>query len=56
MPIKNKKLVFRCFECEKNYEKDFHKKLIKRFADIYKFCNGDINEFILLLRKGVYPY
>ena len=23
---------------------------------IYEFCNGDINKFILLLRKGVYPY
>ena len=56
MSIKDKKLIFRCFECKKNYEKDFNKKLIKRFANTYKFCNGDINEFILLLRKGVYPY
>ena len=24
-------------------------------ANIYEFCNGDINKFILLLRKGVYP-
>ena len=23
---------------------------------MYEFCNGDINEFILLLRKSVYPY
>ena len=23
---------------------------------MYKFCNGDINKFVLLLRKGVYPY
>ena len=23
---------------------------------IYKFCNDDINKFVLLLRKGVYPY
>ena len=22
----------------------------------YEFCNGDLNKFILLLRKGVYPY
>ena len=22
----------------------------------HKFCNGDINKFALLLRKGVYPY
>ena len=37
-------------------KKDFNKELIKRFANIYEFCNGDINKFILLLRKGVYPY
>ena len=23
---------------------------------MYKFCNGDLNKFVLLLRKGVYPY
>ena len=54
--IKDKKLIFRYFECEKNYEKDFNKKLIKRFSNTYKFCNGHINKFILLLKKGVYPY
>ena len=41
---------------KKNYEKDFNKDLIKRFANICEFCNEDINKFILLLRKGVYPY
>ena len=50
------KLIFRCFECKKNYDKEFNKELIKRFANTYEFCNGDINKFILLLRKGVYPY
>ena len=30
--------------------------MIQRFANIYEFCNGDLNKFILLLRKGVYPY
>ena len=30
--------------------------LIKKFPNTYEFCNGDINKFILLLRKGVYPY
>ena len=43
---KDDQLIFRCFEC----------KIIKRFANICKFCNGDINEFALLLRKGIYPY
>ena len=44
------------FSCKKNYEKDFNKNFIQRFANIYEFCNGDLNKFILLLRKGVYPY
>ena len=56
MKTKDEKLIFRCFSCEKNYEKDFNKELIERFANIYEFCNGDLNKFTLLLRKGVYPY
>ena len=23
---------------------------------MHKFCNGDLNKFDMLLRKGVYPY
>ena len=26
------------------------------FPYIYQFCNEETNKFILLLRKGVYPY
>ena len=29
---------------------------IKKFTTVNQFCNGDINKFVLLLRKGVYPY
>ena len=29
---------------------------IKNFPNTYKFCNGDLNKFALLSRKGVYPY
>ena len=49
-------MIFRYFECKKNYKQDFNKELVKRFVNIYAFCNGDINKFILLLKKGVYPY
>ena len=31
-------------------------ELIKTFQSVYQFCNGDLNKFVLLLRKGVYPY
>ena len=56
MPVKDDQLIFRCFECKRNYKEDFNKELIKRFKNIYEFCNKDINKVILLLRKGVYPY
>ena len=51
-----KLLIFNCLKYSKNYKKHFNKDLIRRFANIYKFCEGDINKFILLLRKAVYPY
>ena len=56
MITKDDQLIFRCFECKKNYQKDFNKDLINRFANTYEFCNKDINRFILLLRKEIYPY
>ena len=31
-------------------------RLIKKFSNTYKFCNGDIIKFILLLRNLVYSY
>ena len=56
MKTKNEKLILKCFNCKQNYEKDFNKELIQRLASTYEFCNGNLNKFILLLRKGVYPY
>ena len=56
MTIKDDQFIFWCFECKKNYKKDFNNELIKRFANTYELCNGDIKKFILLLRKGIYPY
>ena len=53
MTTKDEQQIFRC---KKNYENKFNKVLIQRFANIYEFCNRDLNKFILLLRKGVYPY
>ena len=51
----NEKLIFKCIDCEKEYEKEFNKELVERFANTYKFCDNDLNKFIMLLRKGVYP-
>ena len=54
--IKNKKLLLKCFNCNAYYRKKFNKDLIKKFKNTYSFCNNDINKFVSLLRKGVYPY
>ena len=51
-----KKLILECYNCKQLYKKNFKKELIKRFASTFSFCNNDLNKFILLLRKGVYPY
>ena len=53
---KNEKLLLKCFNCNTYYKKKFNKDLIKNFKNTYSFCDNDLNKFILLLRKGVYPY
>ena len=40
----------------KEYKKGLNKKLIERFSNVYEFCSYDMNKFMVLLRKGVYPY
>ena len=56
MMFKDDQLIFRCFEYKTNNRKDFNKQLIKTFANIYEFCNKNIDKSILLSTKGVYPY
>ena len=41
----------RCEQCKKLIE-----RLIKKFPSIHQFCNGNLNKYVLLLRKVVYPY
>ena len=52
----NETLLFKCIDCEKEYEKGFNKELLERFSNTYEFCGNDLNKFLTLLRKGVYPY
>ena len=33
-----------------------NKWINRKVSKIYQFCNGDLNKFVLFLRKGVYPY
>ena len=56
MSAKNNELMCKCLNCNKNHKKDFNNDLINRFASTCEFCDKDIKKFILLLRKGVYPY
>ena len=62
---KNKKLLLKCFNCNIYYKNKFNNDLMKKFKNTYSFCNNDttelssserIDKFVLLLRKGVYPY
>ena len=53
--LKNNRLSYRCKECNGTSAKSVN-DLIKKFPRMYKFCNGDLNKFVLLLRKDVYPY
>ena len=52
---KNGRLNYKCKECKKSYTK-LTNESIKNFPTLYKCCNGDLNRFFLLLRKGIYPY
>ena len=53
--LKNNELYYKCKKCNnKSYESI--NRLIKKFPNTYRFCNGNVNKFALLLRKGVYPY
>ena len=54
---KSGKSVFKCLKCKRKYfEKLDEEDLTKRFKNTYKFCNGDFNKIMLLLRKVIYPY
>ena len=42
--------------CNKNYKQKFDEKLKERFFNTFKFSNYEKRKFVLLLRKGIYPY
>ena len=53
--FRNGRLNYKCKECKASPTK-LANESIKNFPALYKFCNGDLNKFFLLLRKGIYPY
>ena len=52
---KKNKLIYKCKKCNDISAKPIN-RLIVKFSNTYKFCNKDLDKFILLSRKGVYPY
>ena len=49
-------MKYKCLSSNKSYSNKIDEELKKRFKNTFKFTNNDINKFILLLRKEVYPY
>ena len=52
--LKNNILNYRWKECNGTSNKSIN-NLIEKFPRNYKFCNANLNKFVMLLRKGVYP-
>ena len=48
-------IKYKCLSFNKDYSNKLDEKLKKVFKNKFKFSNTDINKFILLLRKSVYP-
>ena len=54
--VKDNLIKYKCLSCNKSYSNKIDEELKIRFKNIFKFSNNGINKFILMLRKGVYPY
>ena len=53
--FRNNRLNYRSKECNGTSTKSVN-DLIEKFPNTYRLCNGDLNKFVLLLRKGANPY
>ena len=51
----NNRLHYKCKECNDESYKSII-ELIEKFPNTHRFCHGDLNKFVLLLKKSVYPY
>ena len=52
--FKNNRLNYRCKECKRKSIKPIN-GLTEKCSSVYHFCDGDLNKFVLLSTKGVYP-
>ena len=51
--LKNNRLIYKCKKCKKEWKRPLN-KLFEKFPSIYQFCEGELNRFVLSLRKGVF--
>ena len=54
--VKYNLINYKPLSCNKDHSNKIDQGLKKRFKNTFKFSNNNIIKFILLLRKGVYPY
>ena len=54
--VKDNLIKYKCLSCSEDYSNKLDEELKERFKNAFKFHNDDINEFILILRKGFYRY
>ena len=54
--VKENSVKYKYLSCNKDYSNKLGEELKKKFKNKFTCSNNDINKFILLLRKGVYPY
>lgn len=54
--VKNNLIVYRCFCCNRNYQKMFNEDLKKWFAPAFESSDNDFNQLILQYKKSIYPY
>ena len=54
--VKDNLIKYKFLSCSRDYLNKLVEELKKKFKNKFKFPNNDINKFILLLRKGVYPH
>ena len=53
--LKNNELYIKSKKCTNELYESIN-RLIKKFHNTYRFFNEDVHNFVLLLKKGVYPY
>ena len=54
--VQNNLIKYKCLFCYENCSNKIDSEFKKRYKNTFKFPNNNINKFILLLIKGVYPY